>query len=405
MQRILHQTHNKHTFIYASSRLFERASYYGLRSLIVFYLIGETIKMSAQEAMSVYGWFTGLIIFSQILGALFGDLIIGNKKSIIIGGILQAIGAFSLCIPLTTGIYVSLFFIIMGSGLYTPNMLSYFGKLYLSKSKLLDSGFTIIYLAANIGATLGVLIISYLGNTIGLKTGFIIAGILMLFSISFPVISKDSDNSQKIEENIPSKQRILIVITALVLVGFLWATYEISNIRILDLHLKFSENPNLNIPKSFWSSLNSVFIIPISIIAIILWSNFYNSQFTKLTIGFLLGAISFGLLLFIPEIPTNQHLILFLISMLFLSIAEIHIAPVIHSVLTQYTNPKYLGTIISLSFIPTKLVFVIVGFFNEGLNENPVLALTVGTIAMFVISTGLVFYTLYNKKLPKKVAN
>jgi len=136
MEKIRNQTHNKETFLYATSRMLERASFYGLRSLIVLYMVGESFKMDTTEASSIYGWFISSIIFSQIFGALLGDLVIGNKKSVIIGGIIQAVGAFSLCIPSTIGLYIGLFLVVLGSGIYTPNIISSFGKLYLNKTKL-----------------------------------------------------------------------------------------------------------------------------------------------------------------------------------------------------------------------------------------------------------------------------
>jgi len=99
MERILNQAHHKDTFYYSLSRMFERAAYYGLRSLVVLYIIGESLKMDSTEALNIYGWFTMLLMFSQIIGAILGDLVIGNRKSIIIGGILQILGALSFCIP------------------------------------------------------------------------------------------------------------------------------------------------------------------------------------------------------------------------------------------------------------------------------------------------------------------
>jgi len=92
MEKIKNQTHSKETFLYAFSRTLERASYYGLRSLVVLYMVGGILKMENAEALSIYGWFTASIVFSKIIGAIIGDLVIGNKKAIIIGGIIQSIG-------------------------------------------------------------------------------------------------------------------------------------------------------------------------------------------------------------------------------------------------------------------------------------------------------------------------
>ncbi|NER15085.1 MFS transporter [Leptobacterium flavescens] len=399
MERIVNQSHNKYTFLYSSSRLFERASYYGLRSLIVLYMIGESLKMSTGEALKVYGWFMASIVFSQILGALLGDLVIGNKKSILIGGILQAMGTFCLCIPSTAGLYLGIALVVLGTGFYTPNIISHFGKLYLNKTKLLDSGFTIFYLAVNIGSFLGVFLIGYLGQMFGWNIGFMIAGVLMLLSLIFPLLSKDKDKIPETENHIGIGQRIIKISIAFVLVALFWALYEVSYARYFDLQEKFSEYSTLNISQSVLSALDSAFTIPVSIIAIILWSYFYNNQFVKLTIGFLFGAVSYGILFLIPETPSEQHLIIYMISLLFLSISEIHIAPIIHSILTQYTNPKYLAIIVSLAFVPTRLFSFLVGLFSEELYSKPILALKIGMIAMSVIGIGLVIYTLISKKL------
>ena len=103
MEKKQSEKHTKDTFLYALSRMLERASYYGFRTIVVLYMVGEALKMEYKEALFIYGWFTTSLVFSQIFGALFGDLLIGNKKSIIIGGIIQAIGMFVLCISSKTG--------------------------------------------------------------------------------------------------------------------------------------------------------------------------------------------------------------------------------------------------------------------------------------------------------------
>ena len=377
--------------------MLERASYYGFRALVVLYMVGETLKMERTEALSIYGWFSASIVFSQIIGGLFGDLLIGNKKAIIIGGIIQAIGAFSLCIPSTTGLYLGLFLVVLGSGFFTPNIISNFGKTYLNKTKLLDSGFTIFYLAINLGSYLGISLIGYSGEKFGYNIGFIISGILMLLSIVPIIISKEInfEGLEKSESSI--SKRILNILIAFIVVGVFWGIYEISDIRIFDLQMQFSEISAWNISKSLWQSINSIFILPISIVAIILWTYFYSSQFFKLMLGFIFGVLSFGILFLIPEVLTEQHTITYLISLLFLGISEIHIAPIIHSILTKYSNPKYLAILISLAFLPTRLISLIFGLFNDKLYDNPMLGLKIGIVGMTIIGIGLIGYVVWNK--------
>ena len=81
MEKIYNLKHTKETFHYALSRMFERASYYGFRALVVLYMTGEILKMDRTEALTIYGWFTGAMVFSQIVGGLLGDLVIGNNKT------------------------------------------------------------------------------------------------------------------------------------------------------------------------------------------------------------------------------------------------------------------------------------------------------------------------------------
>ena len=261
MEKIVNQFHSKETFLYAIARTLERASYYGLRAIITLYMIEGILKMERNEALAVYGWFIGAYIFAQISGAIFGDLILGNKKAIILGGIIQSLGAFSLCIPSTTGLYVGLALVVLGGGLYSPNISSNFGKLYLNKTKLLDAGFTMFFLALNIGAFIGIISIGTIGEKHGWNIGFIIAGIMMLFSIIPILLVKDNEVELKMETTTSKKQRIVFISFALFLVGVFWAIYEISSIRIFNLQLQLREVSTLNILEGIWSSLDQMLFI------------------------------------------------------------------------------------------------------------------------------------------------
>ena len=133
-------------------------------------------------------------------------------------------------------------------------------------------------------------------------------------------------------------------------------------------------------------------------LAIFLWTFFYSNQIIKLTLGFIFGVISFGILFLIPETPTEQHTVFYLISLLFLGISEIHIAPIIHSILTRFSNPKYLAILISLAFIPTRLFSMIIVLFNDELYNDPILGLKIAMVAMIGISIGLIIYLYYGKR-------
>jgi POT family proton-dependent oligopeptide transporter len=398
MEKILNLSHSKETYFYGLSTLLERASYYGIRTTVILYMISESINMGREEALSLYGWMALLLIFSRVIGAALGDLVIGNRKSAIIGGIIQTLGAFSFCIPSITGIYIGLSLIVLGNGLYNPNITASFGKLYLNKTKLLDAGFTLFFLAINIGAFLGVSLIGYCGEIYGWNWGFVLSGTLMLLSI-LPILFSTEKNYQGNSNNsLPLNHKVIIVSALLAFVALFWVIYNISKTRMVHLQFEFSQIQELNIPQYSWGLFDSMFILPVSILAIVLWSYFYSNQFFKLTFGFIFGAIAYGILFLIPEIPTEQHIVLLFVSLFFLALSEVHLSPIIHSVLTQYANPKYLAIFISLSFILTRSFAFLASFFNEGLIEDSLFAIKFGMIAMIIISIGLVIFLLKNKK-------
>lgn len=398
MRKIKNQKHSKETLFFATSKVFERASYYGLRAIILLYMIGETLKIEDSKALIIFGWLLVSLLFSQIIGGIFGDLIIGNKKSIIIGGIIQAIGAFILCVPSINGLYIGLFLVVLGNGFFTPNFTSNFGKLYLNKTKLLDSGFTILYFAINLGSFFGVLLIGYIGNKYGYNFGFIFSGVLMLLSIIPIIFSKEKNIAKKSNNELLLSNRILNILVAFIVIGVFWQIYEISNTRVFNLQLQFSEISSLGVPEFLWQSINVIFILPISLFVIVFWSFFYKNQFFKLMLGFIFGALSLGVLFLIPDELKEQHSIVFMISLFFLTMAEIHISPTLHSVLTKYTNPKYLAILISLAFLPGRLISLIFGLFNDEFYDNPMLGVKFGIIIFTVIGLGLLGYNQLNKK-------
>ena len=151
-----------------------------------------------------------------------------------------------------------------------------------------------------------------------------------------------------------------------------------------------------------WYALSSFFSIPVCIVTILIWSFFYKSQFFKLLIGFLLGAFAFGIVLFIPEIPEETHTSYYLLAMLLLAISEIHVAPIINSILTKYSNPKYLAILIGLSFIPTRALMALSTIFNEQLYNNPSLGVKIGVVAMILISLGIIGYLIIDKIITPK---
>jgi len=158
-------------------------------------------------------------------------------------------------------------------------------------------------------------------------------------------------------------------------------------------------NKTLGISPSLWSTIDSFSYIPTALFAVILWTYFYRSQIFKLLIACVSGALSFTVLLLIPETQGKEHLALFFISMLLLRISEAHITPLAHSILAKYANPKYLAILINLTFLPTQILYIISTFFNGYLYSAPTLSLLIGISGMIILSIVLV----WNKRIYNKI--
>ncbi|MGH1337924.1 MAG: MFS transporter [Aureispira sp.] len=385
----LSHQHPKAVLFLLLAKMFERGAYYGFQTLFILYMNKENLETGAVDSMSVYRWLIGAAIFAQIIGALLGDLLLGNKKAILIGGILQAIGILVVSLPSSIGLYIGLFLVTLGNGLYTSNLISSFGKLYLDRPRLLDAGFTIFYLVINLGSFLGVSLIGYLHDNVEPYVSFIALGMLLLGAIiPIPFFQEKPLDTNNIKE-ISIKKRGSKIALILIIAAVFSNIYDIAVVRFFDLQSIFFESFSLGFSYYLWSSITYVFFLPVSLIAAIFWSYFYSNQFLKLTIGFVFGALSFGLL---SVIPMEKHVMGYLIALLFLSISEAYTAPVVHSNLVKYVAPKYLTIAISLSFIPTKLIALFFVLFGNEIYDDSIAGLQFGMITMTLISIGLIGY-------------
>lgn len=167
------------------TEMWERFSFYGMRALLVLYLIQELFADLSEPnakaiAIGIFAAYGSLVYASPFIGGLIADKFLGHRKAIIWGAILMAIGHFTMIIENEFSLYVSLSFIIIGSGFFKPNMPTILGGLYKEKDPRRDGGFTIYYMSVNLGAFFSPLICGIVGETYGWHYGFAIAGIGML---------------------------------------------------------------------------------------------------------------------------------------------------------------------------------------------------------------------------------
>ena len=389
------QTHSKATFLYSLSKIFERASYYGVRALIVLFMLSETIGMESGDALEVYGWFTGGVFLFRIIGALLGDLLLGNKRAMIIGGIIQALGTFILSFQNELSLYMGLGLIALGGGLYHPNIISRFGKLYYEKKKIIDAGFTIFYTAANLGALIGVVLIGLAYEMKG-TYGFILAGIFMVVAVVFSILPKEEVQLIFNKAELSINKRVIHIVMAVVFIALFWGAYEYCMFGQYEILSSFIQNSNLGLTASFWtSSLNSFVAGFVGLIACVVWTYLYINQFVKIVIGLVLSTAAFGILLILPNELNDENVAILIISVFLLGLSEVIISPVVASIITLNSNPKYLAIINSLSFIPFQIISYLIGLMIvfEDTIEFPVKTIGMGVTIFGVVGVGaLAFY-------------
>jgi POT family proton-dependent oligopeptide transporter len=399
MKKIVETKHSKESAYFNLAKIAERSSYYGARTLLVLYMVKGGFGLSITESYEIYGWIGIAVIISQVVGAILGDLIIGNRRSILAGATILGIGMLVLCISSIYSLYFGLGMVVLGSGLFRPNLTANYGKSYLAKPLLLDAGFSMYYLSTNIGALLGSVLIAYLGETFGIKIGLTVCGLFSLIS-TIPIL-KTSDSGVIEPGHHSTKQRLIPILIAFLTVGIFWPAYELGNFKIDQIQTAFSATEALRLPQSIcsWQMTSSSMGFIVVIFAIFIWTHFYYSQFKKLLVGIILGIIAFATLFFIPESPEHLHIILFLFSLLSLSIAEIHIAPVVQSILTQYVKPRYLAIAISLVFLPPKALIYLFSFYYGSFEQAPDTGLTIAIAMLSFTAIGLIIFLLSIKRL------
>jgi proton-dependent oligopeptide transporter, POT family len=141
--------HPRGLYVLFSAEAWERFSYYTMRALLVLYLT-KAIKYSREDALAVYGWYTGLVYLTPVIGGYLADKVLGQRKAIIIGGLLMMAGHLAMAFePL---LYPALGLLIVGNGFFKPNISTIVGGLYEQGDRRRDAGFTIFYMGINLGA-------------------------------------------------------------------------------------------------------------------------------------------------------------------------------------------------------------------------------------------------------------
>lgn len=280
------QRHPSGLYLLFFTEMWERFSFYGLRAMLVFYMI-KGLHFSQARSSNVYGWYSGLVYVTPILGGMLADRKFGYRRTIFFGGSLMAVGQFLLATEDFSLFYPGLACLAIGNGAFKPNISTLVGKLYPPGDSRRDSAFSIFYMGINVGAMLAPLVCGTLGERVSWGWGFFAAGVGMIIGlIIFRTGLRRHLGHINVDEPQPSPEisgavaptdpaerrqefgRIASLFIISLFVVFFWAAYEqagntlalwADSNTVRDLSLPVLGT--VNVPATWFQSVNSVFIL------------------------------------------------------------------------------------------------------------------------------------------------
>ena len=411
--------HPKGLVVLFFTELWERFSYYGMRAILVLYLISDFndknpgLGWSNKEAIILYGWYTALVYLACIPGGIIGDRYITSKNSVLYGGFLLCAGHFTLAFQNELFFFIGLTLIILGVGLLKPNISTLVGNLYKVNDLRRDQGFTIFYIGINIGAFLASILVGYVGEVFGWHYGFSLAGFGMLLGqISFIIGKKNIVEVSKktsVENNFSLKTKKykfssieldrvkLILISSLILVIF-WASFEqaggLLNIFAYEKTNRYLPFLNMEIPASWFQSINPLLIIVLGYSVSVFWmflkkKNMLATSIFKISIGIIIMGLGFIFMVFASvesEIYGKSSMYWLFFAYLFFTVGELCASPVILSYITKLSPKKLTASIMGIYFATIGLgnkIAGIIGQYSQALGEK-VIFLGITVICVFV---------------------
>ena len=379
-------------FVLFFTETWERFSYYGMRALLVLYMVDYLIKGVRNGTLHVlgfgaldtfygneniqplsshiYGLYTAFVYLTPIAGGLLADRVLGQRKTVVIGGILMAIGQFLL---ISEAMFLlGLAFLIVGNGCFKPNLASQVGSLYPPGDPRLDRAYSIYYMGVNLGAFFAPLVCGTLGQKIGWGYGFGAAGVGMICGLLFYLWGArflPTDHLTRAREAHREKtpltardRTVIVALMVLVVVNAVfWGVYEQQGNT---LQLFADRNADWHVfgwqmPSTWFQSINPMFIFTLTPLLTMFWGRQSRrgtepGSITKMAMGCTLLGLSFLPLLYIAHGlgETERISFLWLVgSTLVLTIGELYLSPIGQSLVAKVSPPGLVSTLMGMWFL------------------------------------------------------
>lgn len=386
------------------TELWERFSYYGMRAILVLYMVTPPIAgglgFDVKTAASIYGTYTMSVYLMSLPGGFIADRFLGAQMSVLLGGIIIACGHFTMVFNDITFFYTGLVLIAVGTGLLKPNISTMVGSLYEKNDPRRDSGFSIFYMGINLGAVLAPLVCGYLAQSENFKAlllswgfdpnggwhwGFGAAGIGMTLGLVVFLLQKHrlGDAGKKAapakpgESALPKEpltkaewKRVGAIVIFFLFTMLFWAAYEQkgASLNLFALKLVNTEVFGWAFPSSWLQSLTAFFVIGLAPLFSMLWVRLGDRQPSspaKFTLGLVFIGLAYALIVPACALTASGKVSPFwLVGLYFLEVVgEMCLSPVGLSTVSKLAPAKVLGLMMGIWFLASSLGNKLAGFF------------------------------------------
>ena len=407
------------------TEMWERFSYYGMRAFLILYMTAPVtaggLGFAVVDAASIYGTYTGSVWGAAILGGLAADRFLGAYRSVLIGGIVIALGHFALAFKDISFFYLGLVLIVVGTGLLKPNVSTMVGALYRDGDARRDAGFSIFYMGINLGALLGPLVAGYLAQRVDWHFGFAAAGVGMALGLTQYVLgrrhlasaitridARPTPEAAAAAAAVPGAsaaewKRILAVVIFFLFASLFWGAYEQagSTLNLFADRYTRLELFGLSFPSSWFQAVPAIFVILLAPLFAWLWVRLgprEPSSPAKFAFGLLFAGLAFMLLIPAGALAQSGEGVrvspLWLIGVYFvLELGELCLSPVGLSLVTKISPVRIVGLMMGVWFLANaagnKLAGWAAGFFG-----TMPLAELFGTVAAVTLVAAAVLFAL-----------
>ena len=422
------------------TEMWERFSYYGMRAILVLYMVAPVaqggLHFDNVKAGTIYGTYTGAVYLTCLAGGWLADKFLGARLAVLVGGIIIASGHFSMAYPSLQSFYAGLVLIAAGTGLLKPNVTTMVGSLYSPTDPRRDAGFSVFYMGINLGAFIAPLVCGTLAQSEAFRSllakmgwhaegswhwGFAAAGVGMVLGLvqylmhrkrlehvgQRPAPSQKSSafaapvSRQRL--TVQEYKRIAVIVILFFFSSIFWMAFEQagSSLNLFADQLTRNRILGYDFPSSWYQSVNSIFIIILAPLLSMLWLRLGDRQPSspiKFSLGLIFAGLGFVVVAYAASLTDRGSVgpTWLIVVYLLHTIGELCLSPVGLSTVTKLAPGRLVGFMMGIWFLSLSLgnyaAGRLAGFFDA--NAEGALVRLFGYVALTTIGAGIVLVVL-----------